>query len=610
MEKKTKVIPSKNGPLVVKNLKQLKESKGTVFLTKKEAVALCRCGHSKNKPFCDGSHGKIEWKDNKQSDRQKRKLDDYKGQYITIHDDRGICSHAGFCTDGLPRVFRMGVEPWIDPDAESVEKIIETINKCPSGALSYSINGVHYDKFSKDKEIFITENGPYYVRGETNLTSDEQPETEDHFALCRCGHSKNKPFCDGSHWYRDFKDSGLINPISFHPEEKVAAVQKLAKTGKSENSAMRTMREFPGFETLVFRGAQLHKMPLNEDIAVNTKTIIGKTAKHPLELSMPFYVSHMSFGALSREAKIALAKGTTLVGTAMCSGEGGMLPESRKAAEKYIYELGTALFSHKYEVIRQADAVEIKIGQGAKPGLGGHLPGYKVTKEIAKIRGIKAGQDSISPGRLSEVNNLEDLQKMVTHIKEVTDGKSVGIKLASGHIEKDLAFALKAEPDFITIDCRGGATGSSPKFLKDNVGIPPIMVIRRARRFLDSVGSLVTLCVTGGFRDSSDIAKALALGADAVALATASMIAIGCIQSRVCHTGTCPVGIATQDEALRALFDEKKALEGFQNFYNATNEELKVFARSNGVDDVHVLTAADLVTDNLMVSEFTDIKHI
>ncbi|NOZ86593.1 MAG: FMN-binding glutamate synthase family protein, partial [Deltaproteobacteria bacterium] len=403
---------------------------------------------------------------------------------------------------------------------------------------------------------------------------------------------------------------GLVHEQGLHSEERIATVQKLAASGRSENSAMRTNREFPGFETLVFKGAQLNKMPLNEDVPVNTRTIIGETAKHPIELEIPFYVSHMSFGALSREAKIALAKGTTLIGTAMCSGEGGMLPESRKAARIYIYELGTAAFSNKDEVIVQADAIELKIGQGVKPGLGGHLPGHKVTAEIAAVRGLEPGEDSISPGRLSGVDNLEDLRRMVEHIKKITDGKPVGIKFASGDIEGDLALALAAKPDFITIDCRGGATGSSTKFLKDNVGVPPVMAIRRARRYLDNVDSRVTLCVTGGFRDSSDIAKALALGADAVALATASLISIGCIQSRVCHTGTCPAGIATQDEALRALFDEKKALEGFQNFYRATNEELKVFARTNGIDDVHALCVEDLLTDSVMVSQFTDIGHV
>ena len=610
MPNKISISTSHNGPLVVRNMESLTEGNGNIFSVKTKSVALCRCGESKHKPFCDGTHGKIGWTDGKQKDRQPRKKDSYQGEKITIHDNRGICAHVGFCTAGLPKVFRMGVEPWINPEAETAEKIIETIEKCPSGALSYSIDGVLYDKFTEQPEIKVTEDGPYFVKGSVELHDKDHPESEEHFALCRCGKSKNKPFCDGQHWYTQFRDTGMVKPIGLNSDAKVANIQKLAESGKSENSAMRTLRTFPGFETLVFKGAQLHKMPLNEEVEVNTKTIIGKTARQPLEIEMPFYVSHMSFGALSREAKTALAKGTSLVGTAMCSGEGGMLPGERRAATKYIYELGTAAFSHIDSAIMQADAVEIKIGQGVKPGLGGHLPAHKVTEEIAKIRGLKPGEDSVSPGRLAGVNNLEDLQKMVAHIKEITGGKPVGLKFASGHIEEDLAFALKAEPDFITIDCRGGATGSSPRFLKDNVGIPPIFVIRRARKYLDKVKSKVTFCVTGGFRDSSDIAKALALGADAVALATASMIAIGCIQAKVCHTGTCPVGIATQAEQLRKLFDEEKALAQFKNFYTATNKELMVFARTNGLNDVHKLSITDVVTDSTVVADFTDIEHV
>ncbi|MDZ7797039.1 MAG: glutamate synthase-related protein [Candidatus Marinimicrobia bacterium] len=397
MDKKIKIFTSDNGPLIAENPSSLTQSTNDEVAVTGPTVALCRCGHSESKPFCDGTHGKIGWKDNKQEGRQPRRIDSYKGKTVTIHDDRGICSHAGFCTDGLPHVFRMGVEPWIDPDAESADKIIETIEKCPSGALSYSIDGVLHDKYSDRPKIQPTENGPYYVKGGIKLIDDDHPNTEDHYALCRCGNSKNKPFCDGSHWYTKFKDEGLVKPRDWDKNERIAGIQKRARYGISENSAMSTLRKFPGFETLMFKGGQFHKMPLNEETPVNTRTVIGRTAKKPIVLDMPFYVSHMSFGALSREAKIALAKGSTLVGTAMCSGEGGMLPESRKAAAVYIYELGTAAFSHNDDAIRQADAVELKIGQAVKPGVGGHLPGAKVTEEIARIRGLRPGRSNRFP---------------------------------------------------------------------------------------------------------------------------------------------------------------------------------------------------------------------
>ncbi|MCP4645106.1 MAG: hypothetical protein GY851_31985 [bacterium] len=392
-------------------------------------------------------------------------------------------------------------------------------------------------------------------------------------------------------------------------ELKFQRIQERALTGKSTSTAMRTQKRFPDWGDVLFRGAQLARMPLNEDQPVNLKTVIGKTAAQPLELDLPFYVSHMSFGALSREAKIALARGSKLVGTAICSGEGGLLEDERKEAARYIYELGTAPFSHRDEAMRRADAVEIKIGQAAKPGLGGHLPKEKVTEEIAQVRGIALGEDSISPGRHTGINSIDDLKQRVDHIREVTQGKPVGVKLTAGHIEADLECVVAANPDFVTIDCRGGGTGSGPVFVKDNVCLPPVFALHRARKYLDSVGSAMTLCITGGFRDSTDIAKALAMGADAVALATASLMAIGCQQYRVCHTGKCPVGITTQDPALRARFDIDLSVERFVRFYGATADEVATLARINGRNDAHALDVSDLLTLDQEISEHTSIEH-
>lgn len=392
-------------------------------------------------------------------------------------------------------------------------------------------------------------------------------------------------------------------------ERDFAGIQALAATGKSPSSPMRTQRGFPNWDDVLFRGAQLARMPLNSDEPVNTATVIGKSADAPLKLSVPFYVSHMSFGALSKEAKIALARGASEVGTAMCSGEGGLLPEEREAASCYIYELGTAAFSHKDEALRQAEAVEIKIGQAAKPGMGGHVPGTKVTEEIARVRGIKAGEDSISPGRYTGLNKPEDLAAEVARVRDVIGGRPVGIKITASHIEDDIEIVLAADPDFVTIDCRGGGTGSAPDFIKDNVCFPPVYAVHRARKALDEADSDVTLCVTGGFRTSADIAKALAMGADAVALATASLIAIGCQQYRVCNKGTCPVGITTQDPELRARFDIDKSSRRLVNFYTALRRELELIARTNGRSDVHDLDLSDLITLNSEISDYTNIPH-
>ncbi len=392
-------------------------------------------------------------------------------------------------------------------------------------------------------------------------------------------------------------------------ERKYARVAALARTGESEVSPMRTQQTFPEWDTILFKGGQLHRMPLTGDVPVTTRTIIGRTAAKPLTLEVPMYVSHMSFGALSKEAKIALAKGATEVGTAMCSGEGGLLPEERENASCYIYELGTAPFSHVDDAIRQADAAEIKIGQAAKPGLGGHLPANKVSEEIAKIRGLKAGEASVSPGRYTGLETVDDLVAEVARVRGLLDGKPVGVKITAGHIGLGGHLPANEVREVVTIDCRGGATGSAPTFLKDNVCLPPIYALRRARRYLDRAGSDITLCITGGFRDSTDIAKALALGADAVALATASLIAIGCQQYRICETGRCPVGITTQDPELRARLDIDRSAARFVRYMTATRRELEILARSNGRESVHDLDLTDIFTLSHEISAYTDIGH-
>lgn len=401
-----------------------------------------------------------------------------------------------------------------------------------------------------------------------------------------------------SEWIRD----------EYEEEEKFSTIQRLARTGKSDISPMGTRKPFPGLETVLFRGAQFGRFPLDESESVSTKTVIGPDAAHPLELEIPFYVSHMSFGALSREAKIALAMGSAEVGTAMCSGEGGMLPEEREHATGYIYEIGTASFSRNEKAIRKADAIEIKIGQAAKPGMGGHLPGEKVTPEIAAIRGLAPGESSISPNRQPDVDSPEALRKLVESLRQMSGGRPIGVKFAAGRVEQDLEFVLAASPDFVTFDCRGGSTGAAPSYIRDNVCLPPIFTIRRARRYLDEAGSRITLCVAGGFRDSADIAKALALGADAVALATSSLIAIGCQQYRICNTGNCPVGIATQDPDLRRRLSIPASAQRFVNFYRATRDELETFARINGRADVHDLDLSDVFTISADVAQTTDIE--
>ncbi len=412
---------------------------------------------------------------------------------------------------------------------------------------------------------------------------------------------------------REKKELKLDYPKEFVRQDDscryMKEIHEMAVTGKSISAAMGTEIPMPDWDDILILGAQLDPMPLDEDADVDTRTVIGKHAVKPLILDNPVYISHMSFGALSREAKISLAKGSAMAHTAMCSGEGGILPEEMEAAEKYIFEYVGNLYSVTPENLRNADAIEIKIGQGTKPGMGGHLPGEKVTEEISRIRNKPMGKDVIAPSRFPGIETKEDLKNLITQLQYASEGRPVGVKIAAGRIERDLAFCVYAEPDFITIDGRGGATGSSPKLLRDSASVPTIYALYRARKYLDSVGSDISLVITGGLRVSSDFAKAIAMGADAVAVASSALIAMACQQYKICGTGMCPMGIATQDEDLRERLHEDAAAARVANFLNVSLEELKMFARITGHERLHDLSVEDLCTVSREISEFTNIPH-
>lgn len=393
-------------------------------------------------------------------------------------------------------------------------------------------------------------------------------------------------------------------------ERYMDAIHEMAVTGESVVEPMRTTLPVISWDDILIKGAQLAVKPMDNDSVINTKTILGKNARQPMELSMPFYVSHMSYGALSRETHEALAKGTARVKTAMCSGEGGILPESMNNAYNFIFEYVPNKYSVTEENLKNADAIEIKIGQGTKPGLGGHLPGKKVTSEIAKTRGKEEGRDVHSPSRIPGIETRDDLKELVDELREKSLGRPIGIKIAAGDIEADLEYAVYAKPDFITIDGRGGATGSTAKMIKDATSVPTLFALYRARKYLDSINSDIFLIITGGFRVSMDITKALAMGADAVALATAALMAAACQQYRICDTGKCPMGVATQDYDLRMRFKVESSAQRVANYFSVTNEELKKFARLTGVKDVHKIPKSCLCTINSEISNHTDIEHV
>ena len=394
-------------------------------------------------------------------------------------------------------------------------------------------------------------------------------------------------------------------------ESHMKDIHTIAETGKSIIEPMRTTKPVTGWDDVLIMGAQLAKIPVHHDAEVKTKTVIGPKAKKPLVIETPVYVSHMSFGALSREIKIALAKGSASAKTAICSGEGGILDDEYDNAYRYIFEYVPNRYSVSDANLKKVHAVEIKIGQSTKPCLGGHLPGEKVTEEIAKVRGKPAGRDIISPPHFHEIKTKEDLKKEVSMLRKKTGGAPIGIKLAAGHIEDDLEVAVFSEPDFITIDGRPGGTGASPKFVKDSTSVPTLFALHRARKFLDRKGLKdISLVITGGLRISPDFAKALAMGADAVAIATSALMACACQQYRVCDKGKCPVGVTTHDPELRKRLKTDIAAKRLANFLSVSTEELKDFARLTGKKDVHALRVSDLCTANSEISDHTSIKHV
>ena len=397
--------------------------------------------------------------------------------------------------------------------------------------------------------------------------------------------------------------TSYIKELARNGLEKVGHHGPTASMGVDRNT-------LPQWDKIQFLPAQLSSRPLLDEDPVSTKVLIGPRAQKPLELDIPLFVSDMSFGSLSREAKIALAQGAQMAGTGICSGEGGMLPEEQESNERYFYELASAKFGFSWDKVKKAQAFHFKGGQGAKTGTGGHLPGHKVTPEIAKVRGLEVGQTAISPSTFPDLRSLKDFEDLVKEVRLITGGIPVGFKIAASHIEADIDFALEAGADYIILDGRGGGTGAAPTILRDNINVPTIPALARARRHLDKVGAKdITLVITGGLRIAEDFAKALMLGADAIAVSNSAIQAIGCLGMRACSTNNCPVGIATQKDHLRARLEIEKSAKQLHNFFTATNELIKVVARACGHDDITKFNFNDLSTFDYDMHRLTGINY-
>ncbi len=411
---------------------------------------------------------------------------------------------------------------------------------------------------------------------------------------------------------------GLYKDIHGGPEEPhTRYIQHLAEYGLSRVGhhgrvgAMGVPRdELPRWEQIQILTAQLHKVPLLDDDSVATKVVIGPNAKKPLLLERPLFVSDMSFGALSEEAKVALAMGAELAGTGICSGEGGMLPEEQDANSRYLYELASARFGYSMERVKQCQAFHFKCGQGAKTGTGGHLPGSKVKGRIAAVRGLQEGEDAISPSRFPDWDNIDDYRRFAGEVREATGGIPIGVKLSAQHIERDIEAALQIGVDYIILDGRGGGTGAAPLIFRDNISVPTIPALARARRYLDKKGcNDVSLVITGGLRLPADFIKAMALGADAIAVSNSALQAIGCLGMRACHTNNCPVGIATQQPHLRQRLKIEKGAKQLDNFFRASTELMQVMARACGHDHLNKFCIDDLSVFDREIAHLTGIAY-
>ncbi|NEQ48324.1 MAG: Rieske 2Fe-2S domain-containing protein [Leptolyngbya sp. SIOISBB] len=459
-----------------------------------------------------------------------------------------------------------------------------------SGVSAYN-NDEYLDKF----HAWVEDDGVFVDAGEILSWKEDHPQPYDRGAY-------QGAYAD-IHGTVEEPQTRLIHEL---------AANGLSKTGHhGPVSAMGAPGpDLPRWGNLQFVTAQLARLPQLEDVAVGTELVIGPNAQQPLKLDIPIFVSDMSFGALSEEAKVALAKGAELAGTGICSGEGGMLPEEQSSNSRYFYELASARFGFSLEKLMQVQAFHFKCGQGAKTGTGGHLPGHKVKGKIAEVRGLQEGEAAVSPPRFPDWESIEDFRNFAATVRDTTGGIPIGVKLSAQHIEQDIDAALRIGVDYIILDGRGGGTGAAPLIFRDNISVPTIPALARARRYLDQRGANhVTLIITGGLRTPADFAKALALGADGIAVSNAAMQAIGCLGMRACHTNNCPVGIATQKEHLRSRLIIEDATLRLQRFFNASVELMQVLARACGHTHLNQFCSDDLTTWEREMAYLTGIHY-
>lgn len=405
-------------------------------------------------------------------------------------------------------------------------------------------------------------------------------------------------------------------------------IQVKAQLGRYRIQGFSTYRRVPCFEDLTFVPCTLSRVPLEGyRERCETKTVLGtRFAANPVVLDRPITIAGMSFGALSARAKTALGRAAKRAGISTTTGDGGMCPEEREAVDIMVYQVLPSRYGFNPDHLKIAQAVEIVIGQGAKPGTGGLLLGSKVSDLIAEQRTLPPGVDQRSPVRHPDFIGPDDLQLKIEELREATDWQvPIYVKMGATRVADDVKLAVKAGADVLVIDGMEGGTGASPEGLLDHTGIPTMSALCEAVRALEEIGALgeVQIIISGGIRDGFDAAKALALGADAVSIGTAALIALNCNAPLYvedyerlgtkpgfchhCHTGRCPVGITTQDPELMERLDVDEGTDRVFNFLQAMTMEMQMIARACGKSDVHHLEAEDLRALTLEASLITGI---
>jgi methylamine---glutamate N-methyltransferase subunit C len=392
----------------------------------------------------------------------------------------------------------------------------------------------------------------------------------------------------------------------------IAQIKNAADNGKSMLSSMGSLKKMPfSLNDLHFVPAQVSKIPLNTTEAVSTNVVIGPNSKKPLKVSSPIIFSGMSYGAVSRNVRLILAKVASTFDLGLNSGEDFVLPEEvDNAAKNLIVQYSTNRIGITEDILKKSSAIEIRFGQGAYPGWESLLPAEKVPPEIAKSLRLKQGEDALNPAHHQDIRNEHELKKKIEWLRGLTEGVPIGAKIGCGNVENDVEVLANSGIDFIALDGFGAGTGATEYFVRENFGVPIVAALPRADKHLKKTGARnkISLIAGGGLRTSADFAKCLALGADAVYIGTSALIAINCQQFRVCHTGRCPTGVTTNDPVLTQRLDVDEGIHKLTNFIKVSNQEIANFCRIVGKEDVKKLGLEDLVSMQKDLAEVTGVK--